>query len=379
MGRKKFTKLIGTVTLGVLILSQTIYASAYGNVNASSLNVRAGAGTNHSVIGSVRNNEYIHILDKADDGWYAIETKTDQLGYISGQYIDMQKAKGVVSANNVNVRSGADYSAPVISQVHKNNVLYAHAQIGDWLLIHNGGQEGYIHREFVDGLLIDRLPNRKAAAQQVKSAKTNEKTIAVPKTVVNVRQEPSTNSQVLKKIGPSTSVSVVSIGEEWIEVVTSNNTQGYMAKEYMNIGKESAKEKLMGAQSQPTAGTSTSKGADVAAYALQFLGNPYVYGGNSLTNGVDCSGFSSQIYKNFGVSLSRQSAAQYANDGVHVDPSDVQPGDLMFYGYSGNVSHVAIYIGDGQVIQASTPQTGIIKGTAFRTSGKPLIGIKRVL
>ena len=373
-------KIFGAATLSVLVLSQNIYASAYGNVNVGALNVRAGASTSQKAIGSVGSSDYIHILNKAADGWYAIETDTDQLGYVSGQYIDIQKAKGVINANNVNVRKTADYSAPIISKVYKNNVVYAYAQVGDWFLIQSGNEEGYIHREFIDGLLIDQLPNKKAAAPS--PAKPAEKTIAAVTTTLNLRADASTGSQVLQRIAPGTILSVDDINSYWVKVSTADGTQGYMAKEYLNIGKESAKDKLVGnitASSTPTNNQSSSKASDIVSYAKQFLGNPYVYGGNSLTNGVDCSGFTAQLFKQFGVSLSRSSAAQYANNGTHVSPSDVRAGDLMFYGYNGNVSHVAMYIGNGQVIQASTPKTGIATGTAFRTSGKTLIGIKRVL
>ncbi len=367
---------MGGVTLGVLLFSQNVYAAAYGNVNVPALNIRAGASTDQKVLGSVGPSDYIHILNKADDGWYAIETDTDQLGYISGQYIDIQKAKGVINANGVNVRETADYSGPVMSQVYQNNVVYAYAQIGDWILIQNGDQEGYIHREFVDGLLIDQLPNKKAAAP--KKAAPAEKIIAVPTTVVNLRQDASTASNIIQKVGTTTLLTVQSTDSEWAKVTTSDNKQGYIAKEYLTIGKESDKDQLLKDSAKETVSTS-NKGADVISYAKQFLGNPYVYGGNSLTNGVDCSGFTSQIFKNYGVSLSRSSAAQYASNGVHVDPSDVRVGDLLFYGHGGNVSHVGIYMGNDQIIHASTAKTGITTGVAFRTSGKPLIGIKRVL
>lgn len=378
MNIKKLSKLVGGITLGVLMLSQNIYASAYGNVNVPSLNVRKGASTDQVIISSVGTSDYIHILSKADDGWYAIETDTDQLGYISGQYIDIQKAKGVINANSVNVRSTADYSGVVTSQVYKNNVVYAYAQIGDWFLIQNGDQEGYIHREFVDGLLIDQLPNKKAAAPN--QAKPAEKTIAVATTTINLRQDTSTNSDVVKKIGPATVLAVQNIENDWVKVSTEDGTQGYMAKEFLSIGKESAKDQLLKGitQSNSNSNSGSSKGSDVISYAKQFLGNPYVYGGNSLTNGADCSGFTSQVYKKFGVSLSRSSSAQYANNGYHVKASDIKVGDLMFYGYNGNISHVGIYMGNDQIIHASTAKTGITTGVAFRTSGKPLIGIKRV-
>ena len=384
MERKRFKKIIGQATLGLLLFTQSIYANAYGNVNTSTLNVRSGASTEHKIVSQVGPSDYIHILNKADDGWYAVETSTDQLGYISGEFIDIQKAKGIVSSNSVNVRSNADYNASVISQVYKNNVVYAYAQTGDWYLIQNGDTEGYIHRDFVEGLFIDQLPNKKAAA--IKNVQTTEKTIAVATTILNLRAEPSTSSNVIKKVAPATVLSVNSIDNDWVKVTMSDETQGYLSKQYLNIGKESAKSTLLkgvdvssGSSGSENTSSGSSNATDIVSYAKQFLGNPYVYGGNSLTNGVDCSGFTSQVFKQFGVSLNRSSASQYAGNGTHVDASEARVGDLIFYGYSGNVSHVAIYIGNGQVIHANDPSSGIAISSAFNPSGKPVIGVKRVL
>lgn len=373
MNTKRLKKLIGFTAFSLLLFTKSAYASAYGNVNTTTLNVRSGASTSHKIVSQVGPNDYIHILNKADDGWYAVETDTDELGYISGQFIDIQKAKGVINANNVNVRSNADYSASVTSQVYKNNVVYAYAQTGDWYLIQNGDSEGYVHRDFVDGIFIDQLPNKKAAA--VKKAAPAEKTIAVATTTLNLRAQASTSSDVLRKVAPATVMSVNNIDDEWVKVSLSDDSQGYLAKQYLKIGKESAKSELL---EGIDTGSGSSKTNDIISYAKQFLGNPYVYGGNSLTNGIDCSGFTSQIYKQFGVSLNRSSASQYANNGRYVDASDAMPGDLFFYGYSGSVSHVGIYMGDGQIIHANDSRTGVCIGNAFRTSGKPLIGIKRV-
>ncbi len=103
--------------------------------------------------------------------------------------------------------------------------------------------------------------------------------------------------------------------------------------------------------------TGSSTGAAVAAYACQFVGNPYVYGGTSLTNGCDCSGFTMSVYANFGVSLPHNAAAQ-SGCGTSVSTSDLQPGDLIFYG-DGGIGHVAIYCGNGTVVHASNEETGI--------------------
>ena len=106
---------------------------------------------------------------------------------------------------------------------------------------------------------------------------------------------------------------------------------------------------------------------DLVQYAKQFVGNPYVWGGTSLTNGADCSGFTLSIYKKYNVSLPHHAASQ-AQMGTKVSMSEIQPGDLVFYAKNGNINHVAIYIGNGQVIHASSPKTGIkISSVNYRT------------
>lgn len=108
----------------------------------------------------------------------------------------------------------------------------------------------------------------------------------------------------------------------------------------------------------------------IVAYAKQFLGNPYVYGGTSLTNGADCSGFTQEIFKNFGITTGRTSRDQ-ADRVREIPMSDIQPGDLLFYASGNYINHVAIYIGDGQVIHASNPTTGIcISPYKYRTPCK---------
>ena len=117
----------------------------------------------------------------------------------------------------------------------------------------------------------------------------------------------------------------------------------------------------------PQVDTSVVSGsrADLVNYALQFLGNPYVYGGSSLTSGTDCSGFTMSVYRHFGYSLNRSSRDQIYN-GTNIGIYEVQPGDLLFYNNGGStIGHVAIYIGDGKIVHASTPKTGIIVSNAY--------------
>lgn len=123
----------------------------------------------------------------------------------------------------------------------------------------------------------------------------------------------------------------------------------------------------------------SSKGDEIVAYAKKFQGTPYVYGGNSLTKGVDCSGFTSQIFKKFGINLERSSRSQFANNGRKISKGELQAGDLVFYGYNGSVTHIAIYIGDSKVIHASTDGRGVVIDPLDLRGMPPFVGFKRVL
>ena len=212
------------------------------------------------------------------------------------------------------------------------SVLY---RVGDWYKVSKEGFEGFVRKDYVKNRsqvdFLSYLPTEK---------------------LTQVRRMTITQEQAL---------AVMVEAEE-----TDENT---------GTSSSSSSNKKKGGSSSSGRGS----GSAVVDYAMQFLGNPYVYGGNSLTNGVDCSGFTSQVMRHFGVSLNRSSAAQYANNGSYVSSDNLQAGDLLFYGYSGRVSHVAIYIGGGQIIHANDERTGICIGNAFPSRGKPYIGAKRVL
>lgn len=109
-----------------------------------------------------------------------------------------------------------------------------------------------------------------------------------------------------------------------------------------------------------TSGTSSTR-QSIVNFALQFVGNAYVYGGTSLTNGADCSGFTQSVMANFGIGIPRTAGAQSVS-GRAVDLGSIQPGDLLFYSGSGDygIGHVTMYIGNGQVVHASNSTSGII-------------------
>lgn len=122
----------------------------------------------------------------------------------------------------------------------------------------------------------------------------------------------------------------------------------------------------------------TAMGEKVVAYAKQFIGTPYVSGGNNLKTGVDCSGFTQQVYKNFGINLQRRARDQYASNGYAVSKNELKPGDLVFYGYS-SVTHVAIYAGNNQIIHSPVPGKSVSIAPLWQRGDAPIMGYRRIV
>ncbi|MDR1640432.1 MAG: C40 family peptidase [Clostridiales bacterium] len=164
---------------------------------------------------------------------------------------------------------------------------------------------------------------------------------------LNLRIDASGSAEVITALDNGTAVDIIDTGAEWTKVQYGTEV-GYMATEYLAI-KEGAKPE------QPIA--VTSKGEKFVEYAKQFMGTPYVWGGTNLSRGVDCSGFVYSVYKHFGITLNRTSRSM-PNDGYRVKKADLQKGDLVFFDTSGSnngaISHVGMYIGNGQFIHSSS-------------------------
>jgi len=191
---------------------------------------------------------------------------------------------------------------------------------------------------------------------------------------INIREEMSTESEIVGKIRKNGICEVVSIEDGWCEI-ESAEIKGYISSDYLLTGAEAnekAESLMEEGRELETALTLmeyrygkgiTDIQMEICEYARQFVGNPYKWGGTSLTKGADCSGFTLSVYKNYGVSLPHSSKAQ-ANCGTRIDLSEVQPGDLVFYGGK-NIHHVAMYIGNGQIVHAQSANTGIVVSSMY--------------
>ncbi|MGN0132469.1 MAG: NlpC/P60 family protein [Lachnospiraceae bacterium] len=270
----------------------------------------------------------------------------------------------------VNVRSMPSEEGEILGKLYDDSVGEFISEQDGWYEIKSGSVQGFVKAEYVV-----------TGDEAVELAKEVGKRIAtVTTTTLFVRQEPTTESSVIGMVPIEDELSVTEEGvnDGWIKVSVEEG-EGYVSTEFVTLStefvkaeskaeeearlaaEEAARKKANAAASNSEASKSgatvsggSGMGNSVASYALQFVGNPYVYGGSSLTNGTDCSGFVMSVYAHFGVGLPHSSGAQrgcgYDVGGL----ANAQPGDIVCYS-----GHVGIYIGGGQIVHASTAATGI--------------------
>lgn len=260
----------------------------------------------------------------------------------------------VISSGNLNIRQEASTDSEVVGILTNHNACELLEDAGDWYKVTSGKVTGYVSKQY----LVTGDEAESIAEQEIKTVAT------VNTETLNVRAEKSTEAAVLSQVGNSEAFTVNSVADGWVEISVDDSV-GYISQDYVTL-----------AQALPTAKTIeqvkygdgvSDVRASVVSYALQFVGNRYVWGGTSLENGIDCSGFTMRILGKYGVSLPHSSKAQ-PSCGTKISASDAKPGDLFFYGSGSSISHVAIYIGNGQIVHASNKRDGIKVSNAFYRS-----------
>lgn len=262
-----------------------------------------------------------------------------------------------VESGNLNIRSAASEDGRLAGKLPKNAACEVLDSDDTWAHIKSGEVEGYVSREY---LLTGIQAKRRAEELATTMARVTTDSL-------KVRAQANTDSEVITMVPNGEELEVIEAEGGWVKVALDDQ-EVFVSAEYVEVSSElstaiTMTELLYGQ------GVSDVR-VDLCQYAKEFLGNPYVWGGTSLTKGADCSGFVMSIFKKYGVSLPRNSRSQ-ANSGTAISVSEAQPGDLIFYGNGRSINHVAIYIGGGQVIHASSPKTGIrISNVTYRTPVK---------
>ncbi len=303
--------------------------------------------------------------------------------------------------NYVNIRSQANEESDVVGKLYDDSVGTFLGEENGWYQIQSGKVTGYVKAEYcITG--EDAITLAKQVGTRIAKVTT---------TTLKVRTEPSLEASVLGLVPIEDELVVSEETQGWVKVDVEEGI-GWVSTDYVELHtefveaeskedeekrlqKEAEERKKAQEKAQKAAqkkaeqqaaeqqaaqvvkdtpaysvGSGSEMGVAVAEYALQFVGNPYVYGGSSLTKGADCSGFVMSVYANFDISLPHSSAKDreqgYAVDGLE----NAQPGDLICYS-----GHVALYIGDGQIVHASTSKTGIIVSKA---DYKKILAIRRI-
>ena len=293
----------------------------------------------------------------------------------------------------VNVRSIPSEEGEILGKLYDKSVGEFVSEQDGWYEITSGSVTGWVKAEYVvTG--DDAIELAKEVGNRIATVTT---------TTLFVRSEPSIEATNIGMVPIEEQLSVLEELDGWVKVSIEEG-EGYVSAEYVTLHTEfvkaeskaeeearkkaeeeaaraarAAAEAKIKKTSTTTKQTSTtvvasgggsSTGNAVANYALQFVGNPYVYGGTSLTNGADCSGFTQSVYANFGVALPRTSGSQRSAGYDVGSLANAQPGDLICYS-----GHVALYIGNGQIVHASTAKTGIIVSNA---SYRKILAVRRI-
>ena len=336
-------------------------------ITADNLNIRETPSTDGQIVGKCLQGE-LHEIVGEENGWYKISG-----GYISADYAEkrfcMNEANkldmkamvlnfydrpGVSNVSNyLNIRAGAGENEKIIGKLPS----YAGCEIledaNGWYKISSGGITGYVKSDYI------------LTGDEAKQAAMNhaELMAIVHADRLNARTEPSTDAKIWTQISENERSHVAEQLDGWVKIEFDESGEGdgddeisaaYVSSEFVEV-RYALSEAIKFSPTEESA----SLRSRIVNYAMKFLGNPYVWGGTSLTKGADCSGFTMSVMKNFGISLPHYSGSQ-AKSGKRIKSSEMRPGDLVFYGNSrGKINHVAMYIGNGQVINAASRRSGI--------------------
>ena len=274
----------------------------------------------------------------------------------------------------------------------------------DWVLVNSENNQGWIRFSLLQKVDETQEPVQSTAGvtgtenteEASETTETQEptanqtKTMYVNSQTVNVRSNPNQASSIVTQLPINEQVTVISEQNGWSQI-TFDGGEGYISSSLLSdtrqetsrgsstsrtetdlSNSQSGQSSQSNTQSNSSTqndstsssaglstSTSSSRGSEVLAYAMKFVGYPYVYGGSS-PSGFDCSGFTSYVYKHFGVSLSRTAAGQYSN-GTAVSRANLQVGDLVMFGSP--INHVGIYAGGGRIVHAANPSRGVTTDT----------------
>ena len=394
-------------------------AANTAKISVETANLRESADTNGKILELLSVGEEVQIIEKTGD-WYKVKargitgylrqdlltvseeetenntttepvtenkeleetTEEQTVEAVAEETVTTEQDEAIELGEKIVVEDTKLKIVPVINatdiiEVKKDEKVNVIEVINGWACIEVGTTKGWIRKE----KLIkeeEKVQEVVAPVQEVEEVEqeapqTVIKTLFVNTTTINLRKEANTTSDIVTQLPVNTAVDVLEEANGWSKVKVSGK-EGYILSSLLSTTKQETsrssavrtttevkEEENKTEASTTTEVTASADSVSVVAYAKQFIGTKYVYGGSTPSSGFDCSGFTSYIYKQYGINLNRTAAGQYSN-GVAVNRSDLQPGDLIMFGKSG-INHVGIYIGGGQIVHAANSSRGVTTDT----------------
>ena len=434
--------IMAIISLISMLFINVSLAANTGKINVETANLRETADAESKILIQLSQNQEVEILEKAGD-WYKVKSN-DITGYLrqdlvtvneentaptntqnneavqvnttaettqnetntnentSNQVESNEAVQNTAEATKENIELGKYkvisntklklvplINATDVIEVKENEEVEVIEVINGWACIETQSTKGWIRKDKLqkDEQKVEKNEEETTIEQPTEQPAT--KTRYINSATVNVRKEANTTSEIVTTVAQNTPVEV-SLEENGWSKVKVNNVEGYISTELLSDTKQEttsrssstsrkATKTVEKASSEQTANTvpTSNNGAAIVATAKKYLGYKYVYGGSSPSTGFDCSGFTSYVYKQHGITINRTAAGQYSN-GVAVNRANLQPGDLVMFGSP--INHVAIYIGGGQIIHASTPSTGVrIDSLTSGYYNNKYVGARRII
>jgi cell wall-associated NlpC family hydrolase len=351
---------------------ETVIATANNYVN-----IRDKAGMDGNIIGKLYQNSVGTLQEETPDGWYRIKSGSVD-GYVKAEYVLRGEQAKVLAAQvgerlatvhttTLRVRMEPSTNAKILTLVPNGDTLAVTNETDGWIKVVTEAGEGYVSSEYVT-VFTKNVEAESIQEEQARLAKEEQERQLAQKAAEQELAKAKAATNEKATVRAKTSAITVSNKTKASGAVTQNADSAPSKV----ISANSSQHEVAAAQSVAVqTPVASSIGRQIADYGLQFVGNPYVYGGTSLTNGADCSGFVMSVYQHFGISLPRTSGEQGRCGSAVAGIANAAPGDLIWYS-----GHIGIYIGNGQIVHASNAKDGIKVSSA---TCMKILSIRRIV